>query len=382
MTSEPSKPTLSPEELLRYNRHIIMPEIGVEGQEKLKRASILIIGAGGLGSPAALYLAAAGVGTIGIVDHDEVDLSNLQRQILHSTESVGRSKLHSAKERLAGLNPNVNVVAHPVRLTSANAMETLRGYDVVIDGTDNFPTRYLVNDACVLLGKPNVYGSIFRFEGQASVFDATRGPCYRCLYAEPPPPGLVPNCAEGGVLGVLPGIIGTIQAIEAIKLILQNGELLVGRLILFDALKMRFKEMKLQKSPQCPVCGDAPTIKELIDYDAFCGVKPAQSATKQMSVGELKVALDEGTDLFLLDVREKHEHAVANLNGYLIPLGTLPTRIGELDPSKRIVVYCHHGIRSMYAVRFLNEAGFTNVLNLTGGIDAWSREIDPTVRRY
>ena len=378
---------LSTEEMRRYGRHLIMPEVGLQGQKKLKTASVLVVGTGGLGSPLSLYLAAAGVGKLGLVDFDVVDPSNLQRQILHSTKDVGRPKLKSAQERIAAANPNVKVDTYDTRLTSENAMEILEPYDVVVDGTDNFPTRYLVNDACVLLGKPNVYGSIFRFEGQASVFDAAEGPCYRCLYPEPPPPGLVPSCAEGGVFGVLPGIIGTIQAVETIKLILGIGEPLVGRLMLFDALQMRFRELKLRKNPDCPICGEHRTIHELIDYEQFCGV-PIESdqmvheGVEEISVRELKERLDRGDDILLLDVREPVEYEIANLGARLIPLTELPARVNELDTAREIVVHCHHGPRSARAVEFLKDMGFARVKNLTGGIDAWSVEIDPSMPRY
>jgi adenylyltransferase/sulfurtransferase len=373
-------------EFKRYARHLILHEVGEAGQMKLKSASVLIIGAGGLGSPVALYLAAAGVGRLGLVDFDVVDESNLQRQIIHSTNDVGRSKLESAREKILGINPYVHVETFAMQLTSNNALDIVRDFDIVVDGTDNFPTRYLVNDACVLLNKPNVYGSIFRFEGQASVFAAERGPCYRCLYAEPPPPGLVPSCAEGGVLGVLPGIIGTIQANETIKLILGIGEPLVGRLLLLDALKMQFRELKLKKNPDCPLCGARPTITHLIDYDAFCGV-PSQTPQRstlnsEMTVRELKARLDNGNNLFLLDVRQPYEFKLVNLGGTLIPLGELPQRVHELDASQEIVVYCHHGMRSAHAVAFLRQAGFANVRNLSGGIDAWAREVEPTMKRY
>ena len=378
---------LSHEEIRRYGRHLIMPEVGLEGQKKLKAASVLLVGAGGLGSPLALYLAAAGVGRIGIVDFDVVDSSNLQRQILHSTHDVGKPKLQSAKERISSLNPNVDVQTYETTLTSENALNILKGYDVIVDGTDNFPTRYLVNDACVLLKKPNVYGSIFRFEGQASVFFAEQGPCYRCLYSEPPPPGLVPSCAEGGVLGVLPGIIGTIQATETIKLILGNGEPLIGRLLLFDALKMQFREVKLRKNPHCPICGDHPTIHELIDYEAFCGVDAvpengADNKTYEMSVSELKERLERREDIFVLDVREPHEYEIVNIGGHLIPLNDLPKRVSELDSAQEIVVHCHHGPRSKRAVNFLKDMGFKKVKNLAGGIDQWAATVNPTLPRY
>ena len=378
---------LSCDEMLRYNRHLIMPEVGIVGQKKLKSASILIIGAGGLGSPVGLYLAAAGVGNIGIVDFDVVDISNLQRQVLHSTKNVGLSKLLSAKERIKEVNPHVEVATYEVRLTSENAMSILEGYDIVIDGTDNFPTRYLINDACVLLGKPNVYGSIFRFEGQVSVFKSKQGPCYRCLYAVPPPPGLVPSCAEGGVLGVLPGIIGSLQALEAIKLIIGSGDTLVGRLVVFDALRLSFRELKLKKNPECPICGEHPTIHELIDYEQFCGtysqqMKGLKETDYQITPQQLKARLDNGEEIFILDVREPYEYEICNLGGYLIPLSTLPQRINELDPKYCIVVHCKSGKRSAKATEILREAGFKNVKNLTGGIDAWAVEIDPLIPRY
>jgi len=378
---------LSNEEVMRYSRHLIMPEVAMDGQRKLKAASVLMIGAGGLGSPAGLYLAAAGVGRIGIVDFDAVDFTNLQRQVLHSTGDVGRPKLESARARLSGINPHVDIKTYGVHLTSENALELFRNYDVVVDGTDNFPTRYLVNDACVLLGKPNVYGSIFRFEGQASVFYAHEGPCYRCLYPEPPPPGLVPSCAEGGVLGVLPGIIGSIQALEAIKLIIGRGDPLIGRLLLFDALRLKFRELKLRKNPDCPMCGERRTINELIDYEAFCGVSDVVEDTKrdkafEMSVEELKGRLDRGDDLFILDVREPHEYQICNMGGYLIPVNDVPKRVHELDSSREIVVHCKLGSRSAKAVEFLKQAGFRKVKNLIGGIDAWAEKIDKTLPRY
>ncbi len=376
---------LSHEEIRRYGRHLIMPEVGLDGQKKLKAASVLMIGAGGLGSPLGLDLAAAGVGKLGIVDFDVVDESNLQRQILHSTVDVGRPKLQSARDRIHALNPHVEVETYATQLSSENALEIFRDYDVVVDGTDNFPTRYLVNDACVLLKKPNVYGSIFRFEGQASVFDATRGPCYRCLYAEPPDPGLVPSCAEGGVLGVLPGIIGTIQATETVKLILGAGEPLLGRLLLFDALAMTFREVRLRKNPDCPICGEHPSIRELIDYDAFCGITPqaeSQNGQASITVQELKERLDRGDDIFLLDVREPQEYQIVNLGAHLIPLGELPARVNELDTSREIVVHCHSGARSARAVDFLRQMGFKKVKNLAGGINQWAARIDPTLPRY
>ncbi len=378
--------TLNHDEILRYSRHLILPEVGMEGQLKLKHARVLCIGAGGLGSPVALYLAAAGVGTLGIVDFDIVDLTNLQRQVIHSTNDVGRSKLDSAAETIAAINPNIDVRKFETRLTSANALEIVRDFDLVVDGTDNFTTRYLVNDACVLLGKPNVYGSIFRFEGQASVFATKDGPCYRCLYPEPPPPGVVPSCAEGGVLGILPGLVGMIQATEAIKLILGSGESLVGRLLMIDALSMRFRELKVRKNADCPVCGDHPTVTELIDYEQFCGVRgaetPSTATMPDMTPEELKQRLDAGDDLFVLDVREPNEYQICNLGGHLIPLNELPKRVSELDPSREIVVHCKMGGRSAKAVDFLKQAGFTRVHNLAGGINAWAERIDPTVAKY
>ena len=377
---------LNNDEILRYSRHLIMPEVGMEGQLKLKQAKVLCIGAGGLRSPLALYLAAAGVGTLGIVDFDVVDFTNLQRQVIHGTSDVGRKKLDSAADTLSEINPNVEVRKFDTRLSSANALELFREFDIIADGTDNFPTRYLVNDACVLTGKPNVYGSIFRFEGQASVFATKEGPCYRCLYPEPPPPGLVPSCAEGGVLGILPGLVGIIQATETIKLILGSGEPLIGRLLLVDALAMRFRELKLRKNPDCPVCGPHPTVTELIDYNQFCGIRgeeaAAPSTMKDMTVEELKQRLDQGEDLFVLDVREPHEYQICNLGGYLIPLNELPKRVSELDSSREIVVHCKMGGRSAKAVDFLKQSGFTRVHNLAGGINAWAERIDPKVPKY
>lgn len=377
---------LSNEEILRYSRHLIMPEVAMDGQRKLKAASALMIGAGGLGSPLGLYLAAAGVGHIGVVDFDVVDNSNLQRQIIHSTSWVGRPKLESARARMLDLNPHIQVDAYPEPLSSANARQLFAGYDVIVDGTDNFPTRYLVNDACVLTGKPNVYGSIYRFEGQASVFDARRGPCYRCLYPEPPPPGLAPSCAEGGVLGVLPGVIGTIQATEAIKLIIGQGEPLIGRLLIYDALEMRFNELKLRKDPQCPVCGGHPTVTELIDYQAFCGVAPEENAGREWEITpqELEDQLGrDGKDMVILDVREPVEWEIVHLpNAKLIPRGDLPERIHELDTADEIVVYCRTGVRSAAALSFMRQAGFRKVRHLRGGIDAWAREVDPSMPRY
>ena len=385
-TGEDGLPPLSQPELLRYSRHLILPEVGLSGQRKIKAASVLLIGAGGLGSPLALYLAAAGVGRIGLVDFDVVDESNLQRQVLHGTSGVGRPKLESAKARLADLNPGVRVDTYPERITSENAFDVIRPYDVVVDGTDNFPTRYLVNDACVLLGKPNVYGSIFRFEGQASVFDARIGPCYRCLYPDPPPPGLVPSCAEGGVLGVLPGVIGVIQGIETLKIILGIGETLVGRLVLFDALGLKFRELKLRKDPACPLCGEKRTITALIDYEAFCGLAPGDvlaDASLEISARELAERQEHGDDMMLIDVREPHEFEIARIPGaVLIPLHSLPERMSELDTSREIVLHCHVGQRSMRALEMLHRAGFRKLKNLRGGIEAWSRDVDPAVPRY
>jgi adenylyltransferase/sulfurtransferase len=380
--------TLSNDEILRYSRHLIMPEVGMEGQQKLKAAKVLCIGAGGLGSPLALYLTAAGVGTLGIVDFDVVDYTNLQRQIIHTTADVGRKKLDSAADKLKAINPLVILRTFDTKLTSANALELFRDFDIVADGTDNFPTRYLVNDACVLTGKPNVYGSIFRFEGQASVFATEDGPCYRCLYPEPPPPGLVPSCAEGGVLGILPGLVGVIQATETIKLILGQGDSLVGRLLLVDALGMKFRELKLRKNPDCPVCGTHRTITKLIDYDQFCGIRGVEAAPategkmSEISVEELKKKIDSKEDIFILDVREPHEYQICNLNGHLIPLGDLPKRMGELDASREIVAHCKMGGRSAKAVALLKQAGFNRVSNLTGGITAWAERIDPKMPKY
>jgi adenylyltransferase/sulfurtransferase len=384
--AKPEATALSNDEILRYSRHLIMPEVGMEGQQKLKAARVLCIGTGGLGSPLALYLTAAGVGTLGLVDFDVVDYTNLQRQIIHSTADVGRKKLDSAAEKLTAINPFVKVRKFETRLTSANALELFREFDIIADGTDNFPTRYLVNDACVLTGKPNVYGSIFRFEGQASVFATEEGPCYRCLYPEPPPPGLVPSCAEGGVLGILPGLVGVIQATEVIKLILGAGDPLVGRLLLVDALGMKFRELKLRKNPDCPACGTHRTITKLIDYNEFCGIrgeeKPVAAGVPEISVEDLKRRLDAGEKLFVLDVREPHEYQICNLGGYLIPLNDLPKRVNELDSSAEIVAHCKMGGRSAKAVQFLQQAGFTKIHNLTGGITAWSERIDPKVPKY
>jgi adenylyltransferase/sulfurtransferase len=381
------EPKLSRDEVLRYSRHLIMPEVGMDGQLKLKQARVLMIGAGGLGAPLGLYLAAAGVGHLGIVDFDVVDFTNLQRQVTFSTNDVGRPKIEAAKERLLAMNPMIEITTHETRLTSANALDLFKDYDIVVDGTDNFPTRYLVNDACVLLGKRNVYGSIFRFEGQVSIFGAPDGPCYRCLYPEPPPPGLVPSCAEGGVLGVLPGIVGSLQAIETIKLILGAGDSLVGRLLLFDALGMKFRELKLKKNPDCPLCGTHPTITKLIDYEEFCGIRGEEAAAPvtqvpEMTPRELKQRLDRGDDLFVLDVREPHEYQICNINGYLLPLGDLPRRVHELDSSREIVAHCRSGKRSAEAAEFLRKAGFRKIWNLKGGILAWSDEVDPSMPKY
>jgi molybdopterin/thiamine biosynthesis adenylyltransferase/rhodanese-related sulfurtransferase len=382
----PQTASLNNEEILRYSRHLIMPEVGMEGQLKIKNAKVLCIGAGGLGSPLALYLGAAGVGTLGIVDFDVVDYTNLQRQIIHSTADVGRKKLDSAADKLKAINPFVNVKKIDARLSSENALELFREFDIVADGTDNFPTRYLVNDACVLTGKPNVYGSIFRFEGQASVFATEQGPCYRCLYPEPPPPGLVPSCAEGGVLGILPGLVGVIQATEVIKLILGKGDPLIGRLLLIDALGMKFRELKLRKNPDCPACGKNRTITKLIDYEQFCGIRGEEQeveiSTADVQVEELKQRLDKGDDIFVLDVREPHEYQICNIGGYLIPLGDLPKRVSELDSSKEIVAHCRSGARSAKAVAFLRQAGFKKVHNLAGGILAWADRVDPTMPKY
>jgi adenylyltransferase/sulfurtransferase len=388
-------PTLSNEEIARYSRHLIMPEVGMEGQRKLKAASVLMIGTGGLGAPLGMYLAAAGVGRLGIVDFDVVDASNLQRQIVHGTRDVGRPKIESARDRLSDINPHVNIETYETRLTSENALGLFRDYDIIVDGTDNFPTRYLVNDACVLTGKPNVYGSIFRFEGQASVFWAARGACYRCLYPEPPPPGLVPSCAEGGVLGVLPGIVGAIQANETIKLILGDGEPLINRLLLFDAWKMRFRELKLRKDPACPVCGEHATIKELIDYEEFCGLRqPAAETTakptedtaqmEEITATELKQRLDKGDDIQIIDVREPNEFEIGRIpDSNLIPLGQVVGRMSEIDPQRETVVHCKMGGRSAKAIEALTRAGFNGrLVNLKGGITAWSNEVDPSVPKY
>ena len=388
VTIDSSQTTLSNEEILRYSRHLIMPEVTMEGQKKLKAARVLCVGTGGLGSPLALYLAAAGVGTLGLVDFDVVDYTNLQRQVLHSTADVGRLKLDSAIDKLKAINPFVEIKRFDTYLTSQNALEIIRDFDIVADGTDNFATRYLVNDACVLSGKPNVYASIFRFEGQASIFGAKDGPCYRCLYPEAPPPGLVPSCAEGGVLGVLPGLLGVMQATEVIKLILGVGEPLIGRLVLVDALAMRFREVRIRKNPECPVCGAHPTVTELIDYNQFCGVRgeesEASTSTKipGIEVEEFKRRLDAGEDIYVLDVREPHEYQICNIHGHLIPLGDLPKRVHELDSSLEIVVHCKSGARSAKAVDFLRQSGFKRVTNLTGGILAWADRIDTSLPKY
>lgn len=379
---------LSHEEIARYSRHLIMPEVGMEGQKKLKAASVLMIGTGGLGAPLGMYLAAAGVGRLGIVDFDVVDASNLQRQIVHGTKDVGRKKIESARDRLADINPYIEIETYETRLTSENALGLFREYDVIADGTDNFPTRYLVNDACVLTGKPNVYGSIFRFEGQASVFWAERGACYRCLYPEPPPPGLVPSCAEGGVLGVLPGIVGAIQANETIKLILNDGEPLINRLLLFDAWKMRFRELKLRKDPQCPVCGENRTVTSLIDYEQFCGIVTTANEEKtqmeEITATELKQRLDAGDDVQIIDVREPHEYDIARIpDARLIPLKDVVSRMSEIDPARETVMHCKMGGRSAKAIEALQKAGFAGRLsNLKGGITAWSNEVDSSVAKY
>jgi adenylyltransferase/sulfurtransferase len=382
-------PELTTDDLARYSRHLILPEVGMEGQQKLKAAKVLCVGTGGLGSPLVLYLAAAGIGTLGLVDFDVVDASNLQRQIIHSTKDIGRKKIDSAAEKLNALNPALKVVKHETMLSSANALDILKHYDIVADGTDNFPTRYLVNDACVLLGKPNVYGSIFRFEGQASVFATEEGPCYRCLYPEPPPPGLVPSCAEGGVLGILPGLVGVIQATEVIKLILGNGSPLIGRLLLVDALNMRFRELKLRKNPECPVCGDHPTVTELIDYQNFCGIVPEirqeanlKNGVPQITVKELKRRIDAGEDVQLIDVREPYEYQIAQIGGKLIPQNDVPQRLAEIDRDREVVVHCKSGGRSQRIAEFLMQSGYPRVVNVAGGILAWSDEIDPKVQKY
>lgn len=378
---------LSKEEVLRYSRHLIMPEVGMEGQLNLKQARVLCVGTGGLGAPLGLYLAAAGVGHLGLIDFDVVDTTNLQRQVLFGNGDVGRPKIEVAASRLRDLNPDIQIDTFETHLTSENALDILKDYDIIVDGTDNFPTRYLVNDACVLLGKPNVYGSIFRFEGQITIFGYPDGPCYRCLYPEPPPPGLVPSCAEGGVLGVLPGIVGTIQAAETLKLIIGKGEPLVGRLLLFDALAMRFRELKIRRNPECPVCGNHRTITKLIDYAEFCGIRGEEAPAPVTSVPditprELKARLDRGDDLFILDVREPHEYQICNIGGRLIPLGELSRRAAELDSSREIVAHCRSGKRSAEAVEFLRKAGFRKLWNLKGGILAWSDEVDSAMPKY
>ncbi len=387
---------LTKEQVKRYSRHLIMPEVGVEGQEKLINSSVLCIGAGGLGSPLALYLAAAGVGHLGVLDFDVVDFSNLQRQIIHSEKTVGELKVESAKKRILELNSDIKVTTYNEMLTSENAMEIIKDYDVIVDGTDNFATRYLVNDSCVLLGKPNVYGSIFRFEGQVSVFDAKKGPCYRCLYPEPPPPGMVPSCAEGGVLGILPGIIGTLQAAETVKLIIEKGNPLIGRLLFLDVLKMQPREMKLRKDPNCPICGENATIKELIDYEEFCGIgrgelgqeettkrEESEEDVLEINIDQFKEIRDNGNNVVVLDVREYHEYDICSIEGsVLIPLGEIADRIDELNEDDEIIVHCHHGGRSMKATQFLKDKGFKNVKNLTGGIDAWAEKYDPDMPRY
>jgi len=389
ITETAALPELTTDDLSRYSRHLILPEVGMEGQRRIKAARVLCVGTGGLGSPLAFYLAAAGIGTLGLVDFDVVDASNLQRQIIHSTKDIGRKKLDSAEEKLTALNPAIQIIKHDTMLSSANALEIMKDYDIVADGTDNFPTRYLVNDACVLLGKPNVYGSIFRFEGQASVFATEAGPCYRCLYPEPPPPGLVPSCAEGGVLGILPGLVGVIQATEVIKLILGKGDKLVGRLLLVDALKMRFRELKLRKNPECPVCGTNPTVTALIDYEHFCGIVPETPQEKnvkngipQLTVKELKARRDAGEDIFLLDVREPYEYQIAQIGGTLIPQNDVPNRLSEIPRDREIIVHCRSGARSQKIAEFLKQSGYKDVVNVAGGILAWSDEIDPSVQKY
>jgi len=381
---------LTKEQYMRYSRHLILPDVGLEGQKKLLASKVLLIGAGGLGSPLGLYLAAAGLGTLGIVDADVVDESNLQRQVIHSTEEVGRPKVDSAERRINGLNPDVKVIKHPVRITSENAFDIIKDYDVVIDGTDNFPTRYLVNDACVMLKKPLVYGSIFRFDGQATVFKPPDGPCYRCLYPEPPPPGMVPSCAEGGVIGILPGIVGLIQGLEAVKLIIGRGNTLIGRLVLFDALNFEFQELKIRRDHSCPVCGDNPTVKELIDYNQFCGIEESQRVMpfdpeREITTQELHRRLLSGEDLTIIDVREIGEYQIVRMKDTkLIPLNEIERRMGELKglENKEIITHCHHGVRSLRALDKLKRAGFKNVKSLHGGIDAWASEIEPDLVRY
>ena len=385
--AEPETAALSNEEVARYSRHLILPEVGMDGQLKLKQGKVLLIGAGGLGAPLGLYLAAAGVGRIGLVDFDVVDASNLQRQVIHGTSDIGRKKIDSAADRMLEINPNLRVDKFDTGLTSENALNILKDYDVVVDGTDNFPTRYLVNDACVLQKKPNVYGSIFRFEGQATVFAYEDGPCYRCLYPEPPPPGLVPSCAEGGVLGILPGLVGLIQATETVKILLGVGETLKNRLLLYDALNMRFRELRLRRDPDCPVCGTHPTVTKLIDYQEFCGVRPSPAPVAGgdgvIDVTEVKQKLDRGDNFVLIDVREPHEYQIARIPGAkLIPLGELPKHLGELDPNAEYVMHCKTGGRSQKATDLLKQSGFKNVRNMTGGITAWSDKVDPTVPKY
>jgi adenylyltransferase/sulfurtransferase len=387
LTGEPPAASLTNEEILRYSRHLIMPEVGMEGQLKLKAAKVLLIGTGGLGAPLGLYLTAAGVGHIGLLDFDVVDFTNLQRQVAFGTSDVGKPKAEAAGVRLSNLNPDVHIATYATKLTSQNALELFKDYDIIVDGTDNFPTRYLVNDACILLGKPNVYGSIFRFEGQVTVLGMPGGPCYRCLYPEPPPAGLVPSCAEGGVLGVLPGIIGSLQALETIKLIIGRGESLSGRLVLFEALSLKFRELKLRKNAHCPMCGSHRKIHQLIDYNEFCGIRGEEEPegdlhVPEITARELKERLDNGDDLFILDVREPHEYQICNLKGHLIPLGELPRRVHELDSAREIVAYCKSGKRSAQAVDFLRRAGFRKIYNLHGGILSWSTQVDPTVARY
>ena len=375
--------TISPREFRRYGRHLIIPEVGLEGQKRLKASRVLIVGTGGLGSPCSLYLAAAGVGTIGLVEYDKVDETNLHRQILYTDKDVGKSKVRAAVARLSEANPNVVVIAHEEALTSENALQILGAYDIVVDATDNFPTRYLINDACVKLREPNVYASIFRFEGQVTVFDSTRGPCYRCLYPNPPPPGSVPSCAEGGVLGALPGLVGLIQATETLKLVLKKGEPLVGRLILYDALGMTFEELKIRKNPNCPVCSKDPGEIELIDYEQFCGIDRTAEGVAEVGVLELKDEIASGKKLRLIDVREPHEYEIARIEGsVLIPLGELPSRVNELDTADELVMYCHTGQRSARATAFLRGLGFKKVRNLVGGVDAWAVEVDQTMNRY
>jgi len=382
-------PELTTNELARYSRHLILPEVGTEGQQRLKAAKVLCVGTGGLGAPLAFYLAAAGIGTLGLVDFDVVDESNLQRQIIHATPDVGRKKIDSAADKLLALNPALNVVKHETLLTSANALDIIKDYDIVADGTDNFPTRYLVNDACVLLNKPNAYGSIFRFEGQASVFATEEGPCYRCLYPEPPPPGLVPSCAEGGVLGILPGLVGVIQATEVIKLILGKGETLAGRLLLVDSLKMRFRELKLRKNPECPICGTNRTIHALIDYQQFCGITPERKEDQtekngipQIGVKDLKSRIDSGEEIYLIDVREPFEYAIANLGGKLIPQNDVTQRLGEIDRDREVIVHCKGGVRSQKIAEYLKQQGYQRVINVAGGILAWADQVDPTMKKY